>query len=540
MLEKLRYYQREQHDAVFDYFASGGRGNPLIAAPTGSGKSVSIAAICYTMLTQWQHVRGLMCTHVKELVRQNAEEIWTHWPQAPVGIFSSGLKRREFTQPLVFCGIASIAKNLDLLGWRDFMIVDEAHLVSPNAATMYQSVINHFKSINPNFVVIGLSATIFRLGQGLLTTEATRGKRIFTDVVCNQTTPEWFSRFINDGFMVPLISKPTSVKLDISGVTVSSTGDLNQTQLQDAVDKESITKAALEETMEYGRDRRCWLIFASGVDHAEHITDMLQTFGRKAVCVHSDKTRCTEKQRDDRLKAFNTGEVDTLVCYRMYTTGHNNKRIDLIADIYPTVSGSLHVQKNGRGTRPYSCREYTKENCLSLDFGGNTARLGPIDDPLIPKSSGGRGGTAPVKICEACNTYNHISKPSCICCGSTFSFKVKITPTAAITPIMSTEAPIVQWFDVNRVIYNLHTKADKPDSVKVTYLCPQGSYHEFIFPEYTGYMKHKAYEWWRQRSTSEPPITSREWLQCVQHSAIPKRIRVHINKKYPEVLSYEF
>lgn len=540
MLEKLRYYQREQHDAVFNYFAQGNRGNPLIAAPTGSGKSLSVASINYTMLTQWPHVRGLMCTHVKELVRQNAEEIWKHWPQAPVGIFSSGLKRREFTQPLLFCGIASITRNLDLLGWRDFMIVDEAHLVSPKSGTQYQQVIAHFKKLNPNFVTIGLSATIFRLGQGLLTDEVEKGNRIFTDVVCDQTTPEWFSKFIAEGYMVRLTTKPTKVQLDISGVSTSN-GELNQSQLQEKVDKEQITYEALTEALPYGEDRQCWLVFASGIDHAEHIAEMLNTFGITAAAVHSDKTRISEGERDRRLQAFKDGKIRALVCYRMYTTGHNNPRIDLIIDLYPTISPGLHVQKYGRGTRPYTCGQYVKQDCLVLDYSGNIKRLGPIDDPLIPKRKSGIKGTAPVKLCECCNTYNHISKPTCEWCNSPFEFKVKITETASIAPVMSVVEPIVHWYDVGRVVYNLHTKDHSPDSIRVNYLCPQGGqFSEFICPMHTGFAKHKALEWWRQRFAEEPPQTTREWLQVISKARIPSRIRVHVNKKYPEVLSCEF
>jgi DNA repair protein RadD len=540
MLDKLRYYQREQHDAIFNYYANGGRGNPLIAAPTGTGKSMSIAAIFYSMLTNWPHVRGLMCTHVKELVKQNAEEIWKHWSQAPVGIFSSGLKRREFVQPILFCGIGSIANNLDLLGHRDFMVIDEAHLVPPKVNTRYQRVIAHFKARNPNFTIIGLSATIFRLGQGKLTEELEKGNRIFTDIVCDQTTPEWFAKFIAEGFMSPLVSKRTKLQLDINGVTISN-GELNQTQLQNRVDIEAITQAALEETMHYGEDRKCWLVFASGIEHAEHIASMLNTQGVPSAAVHSDKTRISEGERDRRLIAFKEGKIRALVCYRMYTTGHNNQMIDLIVDLYPTVSAALHVQKYGRGTRPYRCAQYTKQNCLVLDFSGNTKRLGPIDDPLIPKPKGGTVGTAPIKICTACSTYNHISKPVCDCCGSAFSFKTKITETAAELPVMSTEPPVVHWYDVGRVIYNLHTKEYCPDSIKVNYLCPQGGqFNEYVCPMHTGFARHRALEWWRQRFSIEPPETTREWLQHLSKARVPSKIRVHVNKKYPEILSCEF
>ena len=40
---KLRWYQDESINAVFDYFGAGNDGNPVVALPTGTGKSVVIA-----------------------------------------------------------------------------------------------------------------------------------------------------------------------------------------------------------------------------------------------------------------------------------------------------------------------------------------------------------------------------------------------------------------------------------------------------------------------------------------------------------------
>jgi len=63
------------------------------------------------------------------------------------------------------------------------------------------------------------------------------------------------------------------------------------------------------------------------------------------------------------------------------TTGFDFPEIDLIIMLRPTNSPVLWVQMLGRGTRPAD----GKENCMVLDFAGNTPRLGPINDPMIPK-----------------------------------------------------------------------------------------------------------------------------------------------------------
>jgi DNA repair protein RadD len=81
---QLRYYQQEALDALYNYFLTHRNGNPLIALPTGTGKSILPAAFIQGIMRQWPTQRFLMVTHVKELISQNAEELLNfgrmlHW-----------------------------------------------------------------------------------------------------------------------------------------------------------------------------------------------------------------------------------------------------------------------------------------------------------------------------------------------------------------------------------------------------------------------------------------------------------------------------
>ena len=82
---ELRYYQAEALDALYNYFLTHENGNPIIALPTGTGKSVLPAAFIHGILRQWPNQRFGMITHVKELIQQNAEELLRLWPTAPLG-----------------------------------------------------------------------------------------------------------------------------------------------------------------------------------------------------------------------------------------------------------------------------------------------------------------------------------------------------------------------------------------------------------------------------------------------------------------------
>ena len=142
----LRPYQEESVTGLFDFFYTHAEGNPIVALPTGTGKSIVIAEFIRRALEWWPRTRILVATHVKELIRQDFNEMLELWPTAPIGIYSAGLKRRDTGMPVTFCGIASIAKKLHEFGHIDLLVVDECHLISHNDMTQYRKAINALKN----------------------------------------------------------------------------------------------------------------------------------------------------------------------------------------------------------------------------------------------------------------------------------------------------------------------------------------------------------------------------------------------------------
>ena len=90
----LREYQQRTIDHLYRWFEAGNKGHPCIELPTGSGKSHIVAALCKEALTHWPETRILMLTHVKELIEQNSAAFLAPWPNAPLGIYSAGMRRR--------------------------------------------------------------------------------------------------------------------------------------------------------------------------------------------------------------------------------------------------------------------------------------------------------------------------------------------------------------------------------------------------------------------------------------------------------------
>uniref|UniRef100_A0AAU6W1G7 DNA/RNA helicase protein n=1 Tax=Pseudomonas phage Pavpe01 TaxID=3138545 RepID=A0AAU6W1G7_9VIRU len=548
---QFRWYQDEAINSIHDYFVGGGDGNPVVALPTGTGKSVVIGGFTQRVFETWPWQRFLVLTHVKELIEQNANKLSQIWPAAPIGVYSAGLRAKDTAQPIIFGGVGSVVNNVAAFGHRDLVLIDECHLLSNNDSSMYQKIISHLKLINPYVKVVGFTATPYRMKHGMITDDG-----LFTDICYDMTDIEGFNRLLAEGFLCPPISKPTHTEFDVSSVGMHG-GEFAQGQLERAVDVSEITYKCVAEMVEKGHDRHSWLVFASGISHAEHVAETLQAFGINAAAVHS---KLPTAVRDERIAAFKAGKLRCIVNNGVLTTGFDHPPVDLIAVMRPTMSPGLWVQMLGRGTRPYNWMNpgdvdpfafpYVKYNCLVLDFAGNTRRLGPINDPVIPKKPGKGGGDAPVRICDNCGCYNHASArwcggspfPTPSGCGHEFTFEPKLFAGASDAPLLRSDQPEVEYFDVQKVIYSLHQKEGSPDMMKVSYFCGIRMFKEFVCLEHNGFAGKRARDWWRSRTGYDgdqfpTAIQAVDWSHNLR---IPAKVRVWVNKKYPEILSYEY
>lgn len=554
---KLRYYQDEAIQALYSYFGPNS-GNPILALPTGTGKSIVIAAFVGGVVSRWPNQRILILTHRKELIDQNSRKLRQVWPQAPIGIYSAGLGEKVHWMPITFGGIQSVYNALDKFDQKfDLIIIDECHMISPSGLGRYGKVINHFKTINPKTKVIGLTATDYRLKQGMLTDETytTDGDAIpalFTDVVYDLTDVAGFNRLVAEGYLSKPVCKPTHTQFDVSKVKVQA-GEFNQKELAKAVDKDEITYKVVQETIYYGQDRNCWLVFGADIDHCNHIAGMMQQQNVECETVHS---KLTDKQNDARIEAFKQGKLRALVNNDKLTTGFDHPPVDLIAMVRHTMSTSLWVQMVGRGTRPYDWNnpeqyipgfEYTKQNCLVLDYARNTERLGPINNPNKPKGKSGVKGDMPVKICPSCGTYNFGAAKFCDECGHEFDFSNHLEATHDHNAVIFEEDEIIvtRFQVINQAFRRYQRDPNSIPFLMCTYMAidengNSKTIKENVLIEHTGYPRQLAEQWWAQRHRQACPLTVDEAIKFHPYFRTPKFIRVHMNLQYPKVLAAEF
>ena len=375
VIKGLRDYQAKAVRDVFKWLAQN-QGNPCIVAPTGSGKAWICAALCEDLLSRKPGVKILVLSHVKELLVQDAEKIIQVWPSAPVGLYSAGLGSKE-VNTITVAGIQSIWKKGSELGRIDLVIVDEAHLISNTDSGMYRTLLAELAEVNPAVRVIGLTATPYRLGQGLLTEGS---EAIFTALLEAATIEELIKR----GFLAKLTSTFTDMKLDVEGVRKVQ-GDYEKQELEARVNSLDNNTRIVEETIRRAGDRRAWLVFCVSVSHAEALCDEFISHGVNAATI-TGKTSSGERERI--FTEFKAGKIRALTNVGVATTGFDYPDIDVIVMARPTLSPGLYMQMSGRGMRVKSPGHY--KDCLVLDFAGNIERHGAITKIIPPRRTAGR------------------------------------------------------------------------------------------------------------------------------------------------------
>ena len=446
----LRDYQQRAIDKLYEWFQNN-EGNPCLVLPTGAGKSHVNAALCKDALQSWPETRILMLTHVKELIEQNAEKMLQYWPNAPLGIYSASIGRRDLGEPITFAGIMSVRNRVRAIGHIDLVIVDEAHLINHKETGSYREFIEGLRKINPHLRVIGLTATPYRLGHGYIT-----DKPALFDALIEPVTIE---ELVLAGHLSPLRSKITKTRLDTTGVKTRG-GEYVESELQAAVDVKLTNEAVVDEVIARAENRKAWLFFCSGVEHAQHISEALNERGVSAACVHG---KTPKGEREDILKAYKAGELRALTNANVLTTGFDYPDIDLIAMVRPTKSAGLYMQMAGRGMR---LKSHT-DHCLVLDFAGVVEMHGPVTAVTPPRRKGEEGGEAPMKVCDNCGELCHISVRACPTCGTPFPEPEKEGFRLHNIDIMGIEG---QELDVSEWRWRKHvSRASGKDMLAVTY-----------------------------------------------------------------------
>lgn len=550
---KPRDYQIDAVRAVFDYFESN-TGNPILYVAGGGGKSVIIALLIETILKQFNNQRIIVSASSQDLVGQNYSKLASMMPNAHMGLYSAGLGKKQPWYNVVYGGIQSMYSKSHQLGYRDLLLIDECQDLSPESEGMYMTFIAELKKYNPYLKVIGFSATPWRTKGGSLLGQE---NAIFTDIIV-----EVSQKFLTEeGYLTPLIGKSSVIQANLAGVNITSNGEFNLKKAEAVIDNEKLMIEALEDLEKWAVNRKNFLFFTAGLEHAAHATEILKQKQYNPTLI----TGKTEKKtlRPKILNDFRNNKFEkkqSLVNNAVLTTGTDLPNVDCIVLWRATASSMLYVQILSRGTRPVYADGYdlnTKEgrlaaiangpkpNCLVLDYAGNIERFGAIDLIQIPhskknKNDKGEPHIAPQKICPACREPNPIVSKYCHC-GHEFEFNesLKHSNVASSSAVSSFEIK-PERYEVTHVIYKTHISSKGNPCLRVQYYDTFG----FICSKYIAFSSPKAKlltsQWARTHGVNDDINDTNHAFSIRDKFKKPKAIYVKKSGKYMDITRYEF
>ena len=371
-------HQSEAVDAMTEYFElekdiSDRKG--IVVMPTGSGKT-------YTAVT-WLLKQGVAngyrvvwLVHRQELVEQTFMEFRK---QAPL-LKNTGVKKLRVLPisgehmhmstasraDVYVCSIASVANKygyrfiermLGVAGKRKVIVViDEAH---HSVAANYQKVLKRIQQLNPNMVLLGLTATPVRMNdseqqrlQSMYHINRNLSQRKGVHGYVYEVT---LKQLLMSGFL----AKPYYEKIDteiVGEIEYQCTpddeeyflkfGELSE-QIKKQIAKSSarnmmIVKRYLEHKERYGKT----IVFAVNQLHAETLCDEF-----KKVGVSCDYAVSGRSDSQEVIRNFKDNKFDVLINVQILTEGSDVPDIQTVFLTRQTNSDSLLMQMIGRGLR---------------------------------------------------------------------------------------------------------------------------------------------------------------------------------------------
>ena len=567
---KPRPYQQAAIDQTLLVLDQDPDARPLFVLPTGAGKGPLSAWIA----ERWIAERGgrvVISIHSKELVSQNYKKVREISPYLSCGIYSASAGRKDRNGQVTVASVQTIYRVAEQFRNVGLLIVDECHLIQHGESGMYHSLISGLRKVNPGLRIVGMTATPWRLGSGSLVEDHLGTPRLFTDISYEISIAE----LIAEGYLCPLVARKPETVFDVSGVKKRG-GEFVESALDKAVNTDPLNAKIVRETLQLAADRKKIVVFAVSVDHARRLAELFQSAGQTAGHVHGGTI---SRERDRLLRDFDQGRLRIIVNVGVLTTGWDCPTVDCLVHARCTGSPGLYLQISGRGTRPVYAPGYDldtregrldaianggKPDCLVLDFAGNVAVHGLIDNVrgvFKRQNKDEKKDDPKVRLCLECSSFNPPEAEKCDCCGAVFPKRggpgvtaeereAKLKDFNTATKIMSERADM-WWSAVTAAKFD-RIFIDNVPTLKLSYGVTDDKgqtvdqYGQIWASELFGFSsdgwrRANAVKTWRNRAKTLPPASVDEAVARILELPLPKRVRLRRNDRgYLVVVSAEF
>jgi len=361
----LRTYQQESSDAAIEYLTGKSKKNAMIVLPTGSGKSLVIAAIAKGL-----DAPVLIFQPSKEILEQNFNKL-ASYGILDCSIYSASFNSKKISR-ITFATIGSIKNNAELFEHFKYIIIDECHFVNAKKG-MYKAFLDQVPC-----KVLGLTATPYRLstdgfGGSILKFLTRTRPRVFADLIYHSQ----ISELLEAGHLAKLEYYNIDA-VDVSELKINSTGaDFTDESVKSYYEKIQFDKKlteVVERLINAGRNEI--LVFTRFIDEAEQLVSRLNV---RAEIV-TGKTK--KKDRERILNEFKTGQIKVIANVGVLTTGFDYPELSTIVLARPTRSLALYYQMVGRAIRPHK----NKESGWIIDMCQTYERFGKVEDLKLESS----------------------------------------------------------------------------------------------------------------------------------------------------------
>lgn len=328
------------------------RGNALIVAGTGAGKTIMLAATIgrYANGFYAEHKRRphvLVLVHRTEIHDQNHTKFTNVCPELSTSEITA--TRKSLHGYVHFGMVQTVVNLLDDFAragsYFDLIVIDEAHHAK---ASTYEAIIDWNKQGKPDATLLGVTATPNR-GDKLPLIE------LFDNFI--QIT----SKFLIDSHY---LVRPKFVDLTPTFITEcgDEAGHLAKHVAFDSFGLEFI-KDLCKKYLEKKEEGKT-VIFAPNHEFCQCIYDTLTKLGRKPAYLPPNIDNVSRKEIFDR---FENGDCTELINVDICTEGYDFPNLRNLVDFDTNGTQGQWIQKVGRVLRTAP----GKTGCTVIDFGGN-------------------------------------------------------------------------------------------------------------------------------------------------------------------------
>lgn len=436
---KRRFYQDRfvtNIKAAWENFRS-----VLGVLPTGAGKTV-----CFSSIMHQHNGAAAAVVHRKEIVGQISMALAAlglkHRIIAPPSVVTrirrKHLKKfgKSFVDPHAQAGVISVQtltsrsseKNRELQRWMQqitLAVFDEGHHY------VRQGLWARAVEVMSQARLLFVTATPERAdGKGLGVAPAGDG---FCEVMVEGPAPQWL---IDQGYLCSFKYKAPDSDLDVSGVAVTASGDLNTKALRARVVESHLVGDVVKHYRQFCDGKRA-IVFATDVATAEEMAAAYNAAGIPAAALSGETD---QGERDQKLDDFDDGKLLVLVNVDLFDEGFDVPGVDAVILARPTESLGKYLQMVGRALRVIYAAGFNldtaegrraaiaasdKPFALIIDTVRNWERHGLPNWPrqwgLESKEKGVRNTTSdtiPQRVCDGCTQPYERFYVACPYCGT--------------------------------------------------------------------------------------------------------------------------